>query len=56
MKAKSTANRKKKPPAALKALCRAAKNAVELARLTRTPAYVMKNGQIVDAAKGACQV
>jgi hypothetical protein len=36
---------------ALKALRRAAKKAIELGRLTRTPAYVLKNGQIVDAAK-----
>jgi hypothetical protein len=53
MKPKSTANGKKPPPAALKALRRAAKKAVELGRLTRTPAYVLKNGQIVDAAKQA---
>jgi hypothetical protein len=36
---------------ALKALRRAAKNAVELARLTGTPAYVLENGRIVDIAK-----
>ncbi len=51
MKAKPTAKGNKRAPAALKALRRAAKKAVELARLTGTPAYVMKNGKIVDAAK-----
>jgi hypothetical protein len=51
MKPISTAKRRKRPPAALKALRRAAKKAVALGRLTRTPAYVMMNGQIVDAAK-----
>jgi hypothetical protein len=36
---------------ALKALRRAAKKAVELARATGTPAYVLEDGRIVDAAK-----
>jgi hypothetical protein len=36
---------------ALKALRRAAKKAVELARLTGTHAYVLENGRIVDIAK-----
>jgi hypothetical protein len=35
----------------LKALRRAAKKAVELARRTGTPAYVWENGRIVDIAK-----
>jgi hypothetical protein len=37
--------------AALKALRRAAKKAVELAQITGTPAYVLENGRIVDIAK-----
>jgi hypothetical protein len=36
---------------ALRALRRAAKRAVELGRRTGTPAYVLENGRIVDAAK-----
>jgi hypothetical protein len=51
MKGKVSSNRKKTTPPALKALRRAAKKAVELARLTGTPAYVLENGRIVDAAK-----
>jgi hypothetical protein len=51
MKAKRTPNAKNLPPAALKALRRAAKKAVELGCLTGTPAYVLENGRIVDAAK-----
>jgi hypothetical protein len=51
MKAKRTPNAKDLPPAALKTLRRAAKKAVELGRLTGTPAYVLKNDRIVDAAK-----
>jgi hypothetical protein len=39
----------KKPPA-LVALERAAKKALELARRTGTPAYVLENGKIVDIA------
>lgn len=35
----------------LAALERAAKKAVELARRTGTPAYVLRNGKIVDAAR-----
>jgi hypothetical protein len=42
---------KKKMPDALKALRRAAKKALEFARLTGTPCYVMENGRIVDIAK-----
>jgi len=42
---------KKLVPPALKALRRAAKKAVEFARLTGTPAYVMENGRNVDIAK-----
>ena len=48
MKAKAS---KKFSTDALKALRRAAKKAVELARLTGTPAYVLENGRIVDIAK-----
>jgi len=53
MKTKSTSNGKKPVPPALRALRRAAKNALELGRLTGTPAYVLRNGKIVDAAKRA---
>jgi len=42
---------KKKDPPALIALRRAAKEALAIARLTNTPAYVMRDGRIVDAAK-----
>jgi hypothetical protein len=35
----------------LQALRRAAKKAVELGRRTGTPAFVLENGRIVDAAK-----
>jgi hypothetical protein len=51
MKSKPASNGKKPIPPALKALRRAAKEAVELAHRTGTPAYVLRNGQIVDAAK-----
>jgi hypothetical protein len=51
MKAKPAQNGRKSTPAAFKALCRAAKKAVELGRITGTPAYVLRNGQIIDAAK-----
>lgn len=51
MRPKGTLNGKKSTPAALVALRRAAKKAVELGRKTGTPAYVLENGQIVDAAK-----
>jgi hypothetical protein len=47
MKGKS----KEPTPGALKALRRSAKRAIELARRTGTPAYVLRNGRIVDAAK-----
>ncbi len=47
------ANNRNPTPPALKALRRAAKKAVELARLTGTPAYVLKNGQVVDVTKRA---
>jgi hypothetical protein len=51
MTAKPASVRRGKAPPALKALRRAAKNAVELARRTGTAAYVMENGRIIDAAK-----
>jgi hypothetical protein len=38
-------------PPALIALRRAAKKAVEFARRTHTPAYVLENGKIVDIAR-----
>lgn len=41
---------KKKTPAALAALERAAKKAVERARQTGTAAYVMEQGRIVNIA------
>jgi hypothetical protein len=49
MKAKTSSNRKEPP--ALKALRRAAKKALELARQTGTPCHVLENGRIVDIAK-----
>jgi hypothetical protein len=51
MKAKASSDREKMATDALKALRRAAKKAIELARLTGTPAYVLENGRIVDIAK-----
>ena len=40
-------------PVALAALRRAAKSALELARRTGTPAYVLVDGKIVDLAETA---
>ena len=51
MKAKASSDGEKMATDALKALRRAAKKAVELARLTGTHAYVLENGRIVDIAK-----
>ncbi len=51
MKGKASSDGEKMAADALKALRRAAKKAVELARLTGTPAYVLENGRIVDIAK-----
>ncbi len=51
MKAMASSNGELMAKDALKALRRAAKKAVELARLTGTPAYVLQNGRIVDVAK-----
>ena len=51
MKSNSKSASGKSIPGALSALHRAAKKAVELGRLTGTPAYVLENGRIVDAAK-----
>ena len=51
MKGKPVQNGEKTADPALRALRRAAKNAVELARLTGTPAYVLENGRIIDATK-----
>jgi hypothetical protein len=51
MKAKPSSKGRKAKPAALDALRRAAKNAIELGRLTGTPAYVLENGRIIDAAR-----
>jgi len=43
--------KKNQMPGALKALRRSAKQALELACRTGTPAYVLRDGEIVDAAK-----
>jgi hypothetical protein len=51
MKARISSSAKKPEPPALKALRRAAKKAVELARATGTHAYVLENGRIVDIAR-----
>ena len=51
MRRKASSSAKEPVPDALKALRRAAKKAVELARLTGTHAYVLENGRIVDIAK-----
>ncbi|MFL5243080.1 MAG: hypothetical protein ACJ8FY_13310 [Gemmataceae bacterium] len=51
MKSKTSVKESKAAKGVLKALQRAGKKAVELARLTGTPALVIRNGQIVDAAK-----
>ena len=42
-------------PLGLAALRRAAKDALDLARRTGTPCYVMENGKIVDIAKRPAQ-
>jgi len=51
MKGRTLSKPKQSEPPALKALRRAAKKAVELARATGTHAYVLENGRIVDIAK-----
>jgi hypothetical protein len=51
MKSRASSDGEKMATDALKALRRAAKKAVELARLTGTHAYVLENGRIVDIAK-----
>jgi hypothetical protein len=51
MKPAATSRGKKNVPLALQALRRSAKKAVELGLTTGTPAYVLEDGQIVDAAK-----
>jgi hypothetical protein len=51
VKAKRDLKAKKTADGVLKALRRAAKKAVELARLTGTPAYVLENGRMIDIAK-----
>jgi hypothetical protein len=51
MKSKASSDGDKMASDALQALRRAAKKAVELARLTGTHAYVLENGRIVDIAK-----
>jgi hypothetical protein len=50
MKSNRTKKRVPDPPELI-ALRRAAKKALELARMTGTPAYVMIDGKIVDIAK-----
>jgi hypothetical protein len=47
---KRASNGKKPEPPALKALRRAAKEAIALARRTGTPAYVLRNGRIIRQA------
>lgn len=51
MKAKKQTSSRPVQPPALIALRRAAKKAVAFARRTRTPAYVLENGKIVDIAR-----
>ncbi len=41
----------KRPPAALAALKRASQQALDLARQTKTPAWVLDGDKLVDAAK-----
>ena len=41
----------KQQPIALAALKRASKQAVELARQTKTPAWVMEDGKLIDATR-----
>jgi len=53
MTRKRLATGKQATPGALAALKRAAKNAIELARRTGTPAWVLENGKLIDAAKPA---
>ena len=48
---KAASRSKREEPAALAALKRSAKKALELARQTGTPAYVLEDGAIVDLAK-----
>lgn len=51
MKPKRKSNSTKAADPVLEALRRAGRKAVELGRLTGTPAYVLRNGRIVDAAR-----
>jgi hypothetical protein len=51
MKSRSRSVQEKFLNDTFKALRRAAKKAAEWARLTGTPAYVIKDGRIVDVAK-----
>jgi hypothetical protein len=51
VKKKKQSNSRPPQPPALVALRRAAKKAVEFARRTHTPAYVLENGKIVDIAR-----
>jgi hypothetical protein len=46
----------KAPPAALQALRRAARRAIELAQRTGTSAPVLHNGKVIDAARPARKV
>ena len=48
---RKTPDKKKHVTPAPVALRRAARQAVELARRTGTPAWVLKDGKLVDAAK-----
>jgi hypothetical protein len=51
MKTKVRSHGEKMAQDALKALRRAAKKAIELARATRTHAWVLQDGRIVDIAR-----
>jgi hypothetical protein len=48
---KKPTTKSKSQPAALAALKRAAKQALELARQTKTPAWVLEGDKLVDATK-----
>ncbi len=48
---RTPATKTKRQPMALAALKRASKQAVELARQTKTPAWVLEDGKLVDAAR-----
>jgi diaminopimelate decarboxylase len=53
VKRKRSANDDELADGVLRALRRAAKKAVEFARQTGTPCYVLENGKIVDIARSS---